>query len=62
MKNHKLLIASFLTILVAGVGTAVRGGLLVEWGGAFGFTQSELGQITGGGFVGFGLVIVLCEP
>lgn len=61
MKNHKLLIASFLTILVAGVGTAVRGGLLAEWGGTFGFTQTELGQITGGGFVGFGLVILIAS-
>lgn len=59
MNNQKLLVASFLTILVAGVGTAVRGGLLVEWGTAFGFTQTELGQITGGGFTGFGLFILI---
>ena len=61
MNNTKLLIASFLTILVAGLGTAVRGGLLLEWGTEFGFTQTELGQITGGGFVGFGLVILLAS-
>ena len=61
MNKTKLLIASFLTILVAGVGTAVRGGLLLEWGTAFGFTQTELGQITGGGFVGFGLVILVAS-
>lgn len=61
MKNHKLLIASFLTILVAGVGTAVRGGLLIEWGSEFGFTQTELGTITGGGFVGFGLIIFVAS-
>ncbi len=61
MNNTKLLIASFLTILVAGVGTAVRGGLLLEWGKAFGFTQTELGQITGGGFVGFGIVILIAS-
>ena len=47
MKNTKLLIASFLTIFVAGFGFAVRGGLLLEWGSEFGFTQTELGQITG---------------
>ncbi len=61
MNKTKLLIASFLTILVAGLGTAVRGGLLLEWGTEFGFTQTELGQITGGGFVGFGLVILLAS-
>lgn len=47
--------------MVAGVGTAVRGGLLAEWGNAFGFTQTELGQITGGGFTGFGMVILLAS-
>ena len=61
MNSTKLLVASFLTILVAGLGFAVRGGLLVEWGGAFGFTQTELGQITGGGFVGFGVVILIAS-
>ena len=61
MQKHKILIASFLTILVAGVGTAVRGGLLIEWGENFGFTQTELGTITGGGFVGFGLVIFIAS-
>ncbi len=61
MNRTKVLIASFLTILVAGLGTAVRGGLLLEWGKAFGFTQTELGQITGGGFVGFGIVILIAS-
>ncbi len=61
MNKTKLLIASFLTILVAGLGTAVRGGLLLEWGTKFGFTQTELGQIAGGGFVGFGLVILVAS-
>ncbi|MEE2777074.1 MAG: MFS transporter [Acidobacteriota bacterium] len=61
MNHTKLLIASFLTILVAGLGFAVRGGLLLEWGTAFGFTQTELGQITGGGFVGFGIVILIAS-
>lgn len=61
MNNRKLLVASFLTILVAGVGTAIRGGLLLEWGKVFGFTQTELGQITGGGFAGFGCVILIAS-
>jgi MFS family permease len=61
MNKTKLLVASFLTIFVAGLGFAVRGGLLIEWGKAFGFTQTELGQITGGGFVGFGIVILIAS-
>lgn len=61
MNSRKLLVASFLTILVAGVGTAIRGGLLLEWGKLFGFTQTELGQITGGGFAGFGCVILIAS-
>lgn len=61
MKEHKLLIASFLTILVAGVGFAVRGGLLGEWANAFGFTQTDLGKITGGGLTGFGVVILIAS-
>ena len=61
MKNHKLLIASFLTILVAGVGTAVRGGLLGTWGEEFGLSQTDLGEITGFGFVGFGMVILIAS-
>ena len=61
MNNTKLLTASFLTIFVAGLGFAVRGGLLLEWGKEFGFTQTELGQITGGGFVGFGIVILIAS-
>ena len=61
MNNTKLLVASFLTILVAGLGFAVRGGLLLEWGNAFGFTQTELGQITGGGLAGFGIVILIAS-
>ena len=61
MNSRKLLIASFLTILVAGVGTALRGGLLLEWGSSFGFTQTQLGQITGGGFAGFGCVILIAS-
>ncbi|MBP63425.1 MAG: MFS transporter [Planctomycetaceae bacterium] len=61
MNNQRLLVASFLTILVAGVGFAVRGGLLLEWGKTFGFTQTELGQITGGGLAGFGIIILIAS-
>jgi len=57
----KLMWASFLTLMTAGIGFAVRGGILAEWGYQFGFTQSELGTITGGGLVGFGIVILVAS-
>jgi MFS family permease len=57
--NEKLLFwASFLTLIAAGIGFSVRGVILEDWGNQFGFTQSELGTITGGGLVGFGLAII----
>ena len=59
-QNRKILLwASFFTIVAAGVGFAVRGAILVDWANQFGFTMTELGTITGGGFVGFGVVIIL---
>jgi fucose permease len=61
MKKHTLLIASFLTIMVNGIGTAVRGGILVDWGEKFTFTQTELGEILGMGFAGFGFVILIAS-
>ncbi len=57
----KLMWASFLTLIAAGMGFAVRGGILRDWGAQFGFTQFELGTITGGGLVGFGIVILLAS-
>lgn len=60
MENRKkLLIAGFLTLIAAGMGFGVRGGLLDVWSAQYGFTMTELGQITGGGLLGFGLVILL---
>jgi len=58
-KNEKVLFwASFLTLIAAGIGFSVRGAILKDWGQQFGFTQSELGTITGGGLLGFGLAII----
>lgn len=54
-----LLISGFLTLIAAGIGFAVRGGILSVWSEKFGFTMTELGLITGGGLVGFGIVILL---
>jgi MFS family permease len=57
--NDKILFwASFLTLIAAGIGFSVRGAILKDWGNQFGFTQSELGTITGGGLIGFGLAII----
>lgn len=59
VSNRKaLLIAGFLTLIAAGIGFAVRGGILSIWSEKYGFTMTELGQITGGGLVGFGVVIL----
>ncbi|MFP6677904.1 MAG: MFS transporter, partial [Pirellulaceae bacterium] len=57
----KLMWASFLTLIAAGVGFGVRAGVLTDWANEFGFTQFELGQITGGGLIGFGIVIMLAS-
>lgn len=56
--RKKLLIAGILTLIAAGVGFGVRGGLLGVWSQQYGFTMTELGTITGGGLVGFGVVIL----
>jgi len=60
MSNRKsLLICGFLTLIAAGIGFAVRGGLLDVWATQYGFTWTELGKITGGGLLGFGIVILI---
>lgn len=56
---QRLLWAGFMAILAAGVGFSIRAGILGDWGAQFGFTQSDLGQITGGGLTGFGIIILL---
>ena len=48
-----------MAILAAGVGFGVRGGILGDWATQFGFTQTELGEVTGFGLVGFGVVILI---
>ncbi|MCA9212299.1 MAG: MFS transporter [Planctomycetales bacterium] len=56
----RLLWAGFVAILAAGIGFSVRGAsVLAAWSQDFGFTQTELGGITGGGLVGFGIVIII---
>src|SRR5262245_26776022 len=50
--------ASFMTLIAAVTGFAVRGGILCDWGAQFGFTKSELGEIFGAGLSGFGFTII----
>src|SRR6266404_2674888 len=61
----RLLLAGFMAILAAGVGFGIRGGILANWGAAFGFTAQQLGDINGAGFTGFcfGIIIggVICD-
>ena len=55
----RLLWAGFMAILAAGVGFAIRGGILDNWGREYGFTAGELGQIGGAGFTGFCFGIII---
>ncbi len=57
----QIFIASFLVLIAAGIGFGVRGGILGDWSALFGFTQTELGGITGGGLAGFGFTIIICS-
>jgi MFS family permease len=57
--SHRLLWAGFMAILAEGVGFAVRAGILGQWAQQYGFTNTELGEITGGGLTGFGVIIVI---
>lgn len=62
MNNNKpLFIASFMTLIAAGVGFAVRTKIIGYWEVQYGFTKLEVGTITGGGLVGFGIVILLAS-
>jgi MFS family permease len=45
--------------IAAGIGFSVRGAILGNWAQQYGFTQSELGTITGGGLAGFGVTIIV---
>jgi len=56
--NGKIFFASFMTLIAAGMGFAVRGDVLAEWSRIFGFTKTELGTITGGGLTGMAFTII----
>jgi len=55
----RLLWAGFMAILAAGVGFAIRNGILDNWGGEFNLTAGQLGAITGQGFTGFCFGIII---
>src|SRR5687767_2968120 len=55
----RLLWAGSVGIFAAGIGFAIRGGILDNWGAEFGFTAAQLGAIGGAGFSGFCFGIVL---
>ncbi len=55
----RLLWAGFMAIFAAGVGFAIRGGILDNWGGEYGFTGGQLGIIGGAGFTGFCFGIIV---
>jgi MFS family permease len=48
-----------MAIMASGVGFSIRAGILGQWAEQYGFTQTELGAITGGGLTGFGIIILL---
>src|SRR5215210_7825532 len=56
---QRLLWAGFMAIAASGVGFSIRAGILGQWAEQYGFTQTELGAITGGGLTGFGIIILL---
>ncbi len=56
---HRLLWAGFMAILAAGVGFAIRGGILDNWSAEFGFNAQQLGSITGAGLSGFCFGIII---
>ncbi|GIW98317.1 MAG: hypothetical protein KatS3mg111_1650 [Pirellulaceae bacterium] len=55
----RLLWAGFMAILAAGVGFAIRGGILNIWSSEFGFTQLQVGMINGAGLTGFTFGIII---
>jgi MFS family permease len=57
-QHRRIFFASFMTLVAAGMGFSIFGGILGDLGGQFGFTKSDLGAITGGGLAGFGFTII----
>ena len=56
---RRLLWAGFAAIFAAGVGFAIRGGILDNWGAEYGFNATQLGAIAGSGLSGFCFGIII---
>jgi MFS family permease len=56
---NRLLWAGFMAIFAAGIGFAIRGGILDNWKEAFNFNDQQLGSITGAGLSGFCFGIII---
>lgn len=55
----RLLFAGFFAILTAGVGFAIRSGILSDWAAQYGFSATQNGEINGAGFTGFCFGIII---
>ncbi len=55
------LLASFLTLIAAGMGFGARGEIIGLWSRDYSFTNTEIGQISGMGLAGFGVVILIAS-
>src|SRR5579872_5249555 len=60
-KNRALFLASFFTLIAAGMLFGVRNTILGDWEKQFAFTKNDLGIITGFGLTGFGITIIACS-
>jgi MFS family permease len=58
LSNKILFWASFLTLIAAGMGFSIRGDIMALWGREYGFTQTELGVITGMGLFTFCIPVI----
>lgn len=56
---NRLLWAGFMAILAAGVGFGVRTSIITDWAREYGFNQTQTGEVTGFGLVGFGIIILI---
>ena len=55
----RLLFAGFFAILTAGVGFAIRSGILSDWAAQYGFSATQNGEINGAGLTGFCFGVII---
>lgn len=55
----RLLLAGFMAILAAGIGFAIRGGIMDNWAAQYGFSGAQLGKIGMMGLTGFCFAIII---